>query len=448
MKKIPADPDAEQTCLGASLMSQEALDILRSSLEKDAFHDHRHREIWQVLEEFWKIGQKPDPIDIGSYLDSEKRLHKAGGMAYLLQLQSVGSGADLKIYIQRLKDAQRKRRLVFMAQDIFQRIDDDEVGNIIDDASKELGLISTLADEEPQFINDVVTGPDGVLEQWIEAKRQRDCGEIVMAGPPTGFDRIDETIGGMGAGRQIIIGARTGVGKTEFASLIIANCVRKEIPTLVFSMEMTEREYAARVCGPLVSVHGNKASSGMVTDEEASRYAELETNFKDRWKKNVLIDARPALTTTQIKAIARRHVERNGVKVIFIDHMGLIRGKGNSLYEQVSGISRDLKEIAMSLNVCVVSLCQINRKAAHDNGVPQIHHLRDSGSIEQDSDQIILLHRRLEQDTNEMKWMVNIAKNRHGTERVIDYAYDYHTAQIIEAANFDQVFEQVRKNNY
>lgn len=420
------DLEAERICLGAAIGSQSALDMIRDKLTLESFDYGRHRDIWLALEVLWRADHKPSAIDVIEQLQAAECKFMDQLPDYVYAIEDEGRGTRLAVYIERIQTAYRLRRLALLARDITNGVKSGEAVLTIEEAAKELGEISCLSTEEPQLLEDVLMGKDHLIDEFRQHKKDKDSGITVMAGPPSGFAEIDEHMGGLGPSRFLIVAARAGMGKTEILSHMIASNARNKVPALVFSMEMSRKEYAARISGPLIRIHGNRALRGTVTDEEAYRYSELERLARKEVNGNILIDARAALSTTQIKAVVRRYKEKYGIQVVYIDHMGLIRDTGKTPYEKASNISRDLKELAMGLDVCVVAACQINRAGAE--GYPKMWNLRDSGNIEQDVDQAILFHR--EEIHGDNVWRVELAKNRHGEETVVKYLYDYRSATV------------------
>lgn len=433
MKKLPTDPEAERVCIGAALARQDALDLIIDQLEQSYFYDNRHKHIWTALHEFWRTGQRPDVVDVAEHLQHHKNLERAGGMSYLMGIENEGRGCNMPLYIERVRVSHKRRSLIAMAQHLLNRAGEDDLDDILDDTSRELSNISALSEEKAQFLEELFLGDKGLLEQYRQAARDRRLGHTVMAGVPTGMTEIDGMLGGLAPTRFIVIGACTGVGKTEFMSQLLAQHARDGVKALVFSMEMDAKEYASRVGGPLIRVHGNRSLSGDVSPEEEARYDEMAKNLKAQWNSNILIYAKAAIKTQQIKAITRRYMEQHGIKVVYIDHMGLIKSNGRGRYEQMSEISRDLKELAMSLNVCVVAACQMNREGAKEGDL-ELYHLRDSGNIEQDVNQAVFLMREQQGDDPRSIWKVKVAKNRHGPKhhkgQAIKYFYDYRSAYL------------------
>ncbi len=433
MKKLPTDHEAEMICLGAALARQDSLDMIVDQLDQSHLYDSKHRHIWGALHEFWRTGQRPDVVDVGEQLDHQGNLERAGGMAYLLNMENAARGVNLPLYIDRVRTSYKRRKLIELAQSLLGRADKDDLDDVLNDVGVELSNISSLTGDEAVFLEDLFLGKDGLIEDYKKAAANRKLGHTVMAGVPTGMNEVDELLGGLAPSRFVVVAARTGIGKTEFITQLLAQHCRHGVKALVFSMEMDGREYASRTGGPLVRIHGNRSMAGDVTDEELGRYDELAKNLRGPWKGNILIYPKAAVNTRQIKAITRRYIESHGIKVVYVDHMGLVKGHGKSIYEKTTEISRDLKEIAMELGICVVSACQINREAV-DGELPKLHHLRDSGAIEQDANQVILLSRL--QDGNDPRsiWAIDVAKNRHGPickpKEPIKYYYDYRAAYV------------------
>jgi len=439
--EIPSDTEAEKFVLGSALTHFDDLDLIMDKLREEMFFENQHSLIFKALEEIWVQEKKVSYLDVAKVMATNNTLEKAGGVSYLKDLEIQYSGASMVIYCDAIIEAWKRRKLVLMYHSALKManggLGSKELVEICDEA---LMLINGHAENKPATLSEILSNFDGArsMADVIEEKYTnfRDGKSNITKGISSGYEGIDNLLGGFINKRLTILGARPSMGKSEFIVQMVSSIINKNETVMVFSMEMTKEEWVDRLVGISASVHfsGFNRLSEMKKDQIIESIKWLQNKGG-----NLIIDDQANLTAEQIKARARREICKRDVKAIFVDHLGLVEQKGNSRYEKVSEISRKLKVMAKELDIPVFCLCQLNRKVeAREKATPTMSDLRDSGSIEQDADSVLLLHRPDYYDKNDSPGLVKIIvdKNRHGERGVVRFGFNKDTALLAEIKEF------------
>ncbi|MCL1837330.1 MAG: replicative DNA helicase [Treponema sp.] len=427
----PHDDELERLTLGSLLSDEEAVDAAKQNhLKEGDFYSRAHQRIYNAISSLDNNNLRPDIQTVIQELRQSGKLDEAGGAAYVSSLTSViPSSANIDYYVQSVLDHSLRRALLRVASEIGVSAYDEsrESSEILDDVEKN---IFGLRDERQAFsynrIKDVLLPTFNKIEEVFKTKKP-------LTGISTGFEKLDEMTTGFQPSNFIVIGARPSIGKTALALNMAAHIASKErIPIAFFSLEQPDIDLAQRLISSAAQVDGNKMRSGYLSLDDFKRIRDslgvlCEIPF-------FIVDV-PNMKFSDLRSQARKLRAKEGVEIIFVDYLGLIDYGDNSLprHEQISVISRSLKGLARELKIPIVVLCQLNREMERTgHGLPPtLANLRDSGSIEQDADLVMFLHRRPEKgkkDEQEEKKTpgegypteLHIAKQRNGPIGMID----------------------------
>ncbi|GJM48686.1 replicative DNA helicase [Weissella soli] len=395
VQQAPQDIQAEQATLGSVLISTDPADTLaeiNAIVEPDDFFQTRHRLIYRAM---LTLDENLRPIDVLTLIEQlniMNQLENAGGEAYLAELAvAVPIARNAPVYADIVKQKALRRRLIDLLANGTEEsyTDMKSVEDLISELSSGLDAIETGAnDADFERIGDVVTDAFDRIE--LNAKAD---GTVV--GLASGYPALDNMTTGFGGGQVIIIAARPGLGKTAFALNILKN-VAVENPTLpvaYFSLEMSAVDLVDRMLAAEGNVHSKHIRTGQLTDEE---WTSLTVAMSSLGNTKIYMDASSNIRVSEIRSKLRRLVKREGkLGLVIIDYLQLIEGTGNeSRQQQVSAISRAIKNMAMELDVPIIALSQLSRGVeSRDDKRPRMSDLRESGSIEQDADIVAFLYR-------------------------------------------------------
>ncbi|MCQ2413152.1 MAG: replicative DNA helicase [Sphaerochaetaceae bacterium] len=393
----PHNNDAEVALLGSILLKNRVLDEVQTLVTGDDFYQTGHKAIWNGI-----IGLKTDKpsvsVDIMSltqYMSQKGTLADAGGAAYIASLtDSVPTTTNASYYAEIIRENSLKRTLFDLSAKISDAVFDESKGSqqVLEAVEKQMSKLNNRGGANDYF--DIAQ----LLARVVDEVHDRAAGKTTI-GVSSGFKTLDKYIGGFKPSELIIIAARPSVGKTALALSIAVNMAfgHHPVPIGFFSLEMSGASLIERVLSNRGQVNLASLRNGKMDADTNNRMMTTAANLYDN-AKNLLIQDTPNMNLLDIKSQARRMVKDNGVKAIFIDYIGLIeykdpdqKGSGaQARHEQVSIISRSLKQLARELEVPIICLCQVNREGGKDRP-PMLADLRDSGSIEQDADLVMLL---------------------------------------------------------
>lgn len=380
------DHEAECALLGSMLLDPRVIGDVMQVVEASDLFSERHAVIYESIATAYDKNEKTDLVQIHSRMAERGVLGGAGGKDYLLELaESVPSAASATYYAKIVADLSRKRKLLAAIDKISQQAQmGDGIDDLIDRAEAAIYEVSDKrGSDEPEAAG-------AVLQDAYDLLQDRDGDG---RGVETGFIELDEMTLGLHPGQLVIVAARPSMGKTAFCLQIAHHAATKHnTPVAVFSMEMSKPEVGVRLMSleSGVGLQTIRKLGGMTGE----MYERLALAVGRMTNAPLMIDDRPGLTLMQLRASARRLIHRHGTKLIIVDYLQLMVHRAESRVQEVSALSRGLKTLARELRVPVVCLSQLNRKAeARTNNRPMMSDLRESGSIEQDADVVILLHR-------------------------------------------------------
>ena len=425
-----SNTDAEANVLAAMLLSGDVVEEALLELREDDFYLPRHRVIFSAMSGMYESGVPIDSISLIDHLNTTKQLAAAGGEAYIMEL--VGNTISLVNWRHHASIVRRESMLRSIARAA------NDIGGYVYDApadSKEVidhveNTLLSVTEREVQSSYKPLT--DYLAEAYEEVEEiSRTGGEV--HGVPTDFHDLDRLLMGLREGQLVVVGARPAIGKTSFALNLALNAAAHGYTVGFFSLEMSGKEIAQRFISMQSSVGLSKLRSGRIDPND---WASISEATEELSKLDILVDDTSGTTVTEIRAKARRMLHGKEKGLIILDYLQLVstpQGKnynGNRVLE-VSDMSRSLKIMAKELGVPVIMLSQLSRQVESRTGKrPQLSDLRESGSIEQDADVVLLLDRSTSQQEAEREdrpdenvTRVIVAKNRSGPTGDVDLLF-------------------------
>ena len=413
--ELPVSYEAEQSVLGAVILKPDCFGDLINLVSGDDFYVDEHREIFFAMHDLFAQSRNIDHVTVietlanKGVMDTERAKQAITGI-----LTAVPSAANATDYAKIVRDRAIRRRLVNICREIQESAtsEADSAEHILENAEKK---IYALSDKN---ISGDFRHIGEVIRENYHHLRDLSQNPDKSAGLPTGFPAIDNLLVGMGEGDMVLVGARPGVGKTSFTMNIATKAARSSGKTVcVFSLEMSAEQLVMRLLSNEARIDNTVLRSGRLTTDHWNALAMAASNLSQC---NILIDDTAGMSVTMMKSRLRK-VKNLGLVVI--DYLQLMQSENHSdnRAQEVGEISRGIKLMAKEFGVPVLTCAQLNRAVeARKEGVPQLSDLRDSGSIEQDADSVMFLHRKEEEN---QKVQVVIAKNRHGATGTIELGW-------------------------
>jgi replicative DNA helicase len=416
----PHDPDAEKALLGSMLLDPQVIDSVCEIVSSpDAFFSRSNSLIFSAIIELYQANTAVDSVTLLNRLARKSQDEIADSTEYLRELlHSVPSAANAEYYAKIVRDKSLLRRLIKACGETLQECYESpqETSVIMDRGEKRIFDVAQLK----------VTGSalplSELLQQTFDAI-DRNSGEQ-LTGIATGFAEIDNLTSGLQKGEMIVLAARPSVGKTALAMNIVEHVgVDLQRAVAVFSMEMSGQQLCQRMLCSRGSVDSHSLRRGMLGNDG---WARLQQAANELSQGKIFIDDTPALTLLDLRAKARRLTVQHSIELIVIDYLQLMEApREENRQQQISSLSRGIKALARELKCPVVCLSQLNRAPENENRLPRTSDLRESGSIEQDADVVLLLHREAMMHRGDPDWaMANpdkvneaqliIAKQRNG----------------------------------
>lgn len=437
----PNSKEAEMMVLGCMLTSINSLNIAADALDDSDFYYTEHKLIFSVLKSAYKNDKPADVHLICEELKRQDKLKAVGGPGYVTTLaQYAGTSAYIEEYSQIVQDKSILRRMINAAQVVEKNAleEPQDVFASLDNAQQLFFKISQSANPAMGvLLKDILSGVKSETQipylKELEAKQEKyqllgpDAGAVT--GVPSHFVDIDKMFNGLNNSNLMILAARPAMGKTALALNIAENvCFKSGLPVGIFSLEMSAEQLVHRIICSQSQVESTKIKTGSLDNREFQRIVQ---SVGEMQKHTMIIDDQPGLKVTDLRARARRMKESYNIGFLVIDYLQLISGSGNSRttenrQNEISEISRMLKNLARELNIPVLCLSQLSRKVEERQGHrPVMSDLRESGSIEQDSDIVMFLLRREYYDSQDKPGLAEliVAKNRHGGIGTINLTY-------------------------
>ena len=436
--KPPQALEVEEAVLGAMLIEPSAVDTALEELSASCFYDPRHRMIFEAMTELVNEHMSVDIITTSTKRRDKGNLEAVGGPVALAGLsEKVGAAAHIEYYVRILKQKSIQRDLITAAYEILKQSYDDsvKVDDLIDQAQTK--IYNAIQNSQKKELQDIGSVINEAMKE-IEANQDKSG----LNGVPSGYQSLDRVTRGWQKSDLIILAARPSVGKTAFALNLARNAaVDYHRPVAVFSLEMSALQLVMRLMTTESGLPADKLKGG--SKLEPWEWQQLETKLAALTKAPLYIDDTPSIPLMEFRTKIKRLVKSKGVQLVIVDYLQLIQGPTElrGMREQeVAAISRTLKATAKELNVPIIALSQLSRDAVKrqgSNGKPQLSDLRESGSIEQDADMVIFIHRPdylglAETPGGKETTQIIIAKHRNGEVCDIDMLFKAEQVRFVE----------------
>jgi replicative DNA helicase len=438
-RQPPQDVQAEQSVLGGMLLSKDAIADVVEVLRATDFYRPAHQIVYDTVLDLYGRGEPADPVTVSAELTRTGQLMRVGGTPYLHTLiSSVPTAANAGFYAEIVAERATLRRLVEAGTRIVQlgygaaAGQGGEVDEVVDRAQAEIYAVTERRTSEDYVRLEQLL--QGTMDE-IDAISSRG-GQSV--GVPTGFSELDQITNGLHAGQMVILAARPAIGKSTLALDFARACsIRHGLTSAIFSLEMSKSEITMRLLSAEAKVPLHHMRSGHMSDDDWARLARRMGEVADA---PLYIDDSPNLTMMEIRAKARRLKQRHDLRLVVVDYLQLMTSgkRVESRQVEVSEFSRSLKLLAKELDVPVVAISQLNRgPEQRTDKKPMLADLRESGSLEQDADMVVLLHR---EDAYERESPrageadLILAKHRNGPTGLVTVAFQGHYSRFVDMA--------------
>ena len=417
LKVPPQFIEGERAVLCSLLIENDALPKVISILSHEDFYREAHQHIFSAIASLFDKSEPVDLVTLTSELNKSGMLDRIGGAAYLAELiDEVVSAANVEHYAGIVHEKALLRKLISASTEIATRCYEFEsnIDEFLDEAEQIIFQVGeTRIKQGFVHMNSLMKDAISTVERLYDRKEN-------VTGVPSGFKDLDQLTAGFQPSDLIIIAGRPSMGKTSLALNVAAySAIEGNIPTAVFSLEMSKEQIALRILCSKAKVNLRNLRTGMLGKHEWPRLTAAAGLIAEA---PVYVDDTPAINTMEIRAKARRLKKEKDLGLIIVDYLQLMKGvtRSDSREKEISEISRSLKALAKEINVPVIALSQLNRKVEErPNKRPQLADLRESGAIEQDADVIIFIYRdevynRSEDNPKKGEAEIIVGKQRNG----------------------------------
>jgi len=417
----PHSIEAEMCLLASMMLDKELIGQIVSLIDRDTFYQADHQIVFDVLLKLYEQGRPIDAVIVYEELSKRNLLDEIGGKGYIAQiLNTVPSAAHGAHYAGIIREKALLRQLIAASNDILRDAyaPHESAEIVLEKAEREIFKIAE------RKVGQNMVEMEKVLHEVFEMIENRG-----QRGTETGFSELDDVMNGLQNGEMIIVAARPSMGKTAFAMNVVEHIAAdQKLPCAIFSLEMSKQQLAQRMLCSRGQIDAHKLRKGMLNSQE---YTKLASVVGELAKAPIWVDDSPGLRPLELRAKARRLKLQHDIKCIVVDYMQLMDNPGRENRQQeISEISRGIKAVARELSIPVICLSQLNRASeGRDGHRPRMSDLRESGSIEQDADVIMLLHREDYYRMSEPDFQpdniaeVIIAKQRNGPTGTIKLTF-------------------------
>ena len=444
LRKIPQNIEAEISVLGCGFLDRTALDKIMDEVSDEMYYDPKNRTIYKAMK---SLHQNNIPVDVNTIcneLDKDKSLSDVGGVEYITEIiNSVPSTANLNYYIKIIFEKSVLRNLIEKADRIQEECynEDDSIENIVESAERNiLGVYNDKLGRDMQKIQDILPEVQKNLELLAQTKSD-------YTGIRTGYYDFDEMTRGLQKKQVIIIAGRPGCGKSAFSLNVALNAaINNKNSVALFSLEMGSDEIAKRMFSCIGRIDGDVLKTGRLKQNDRQKFNEAMSELSDI---KFYIDDSGGLTVSEIRRKCRKLKNSDdGLDLVIIDYLQLLSSSSKyagQRVQEVSEISRDIKKMAMELDVPVIALAQLSRSVEQRKGndsKPKLSDLRESGSIEQDADIVLFLHSEEygKYDGNIRRPIeLLVAKHRAGSTGSVNLIFQLNTGTFENAARNKEV---------
>ena len=437
----PQDIEAEQSVLGSLLIDKDAIVKIADIIAVEDFYRKSHEMIFKAILELYQKNEPIDLLTVSSHLKEKKEFKEIGGMSYLTTLMNFVPTASNVVYYAKIVNQKKVLRDLISASHEINSLAYEEHKNIdelLDEAEKKIfGVSQTSLIQEFQHIK-----PH--LAEAFERFDRLHKGDEVWRGIPTGFSDLDKILAGLQNSDLIILAARPSLGKTSLALDIARNAaIIEKVPTGVFSLEMSKQQLIERFISAESGVDMWRLRSGQLSDEgKDSDFDRIGEALGRLSAAPIYIDDAASPNVLQIRTMARRLQAEKGLGLLIVDYLQLMQGTGRveNRTQEVSDISRSLKGLARELNIAIGAVSQLSRAPEmRSDAIPKLSDLRESGSIEQDADVVLMIYRedKVKKDTERKNIAeIRIEKHRNGPTGMVEL---YFNENCVSFKNLDKL---------
>ncbi|MFW5727015.1 MAG: replicative DNA helicase [Spirochaetota bacterium] len=423
----PHNIEAERATLGAVLLDGDVISTVLRYLRTDDFYSTSHQKIFKAIIDLFNRGETIDLISLTDRLSAGGELEAVGGTTYVSSLtDEVPTSANVAYYAKIVKDRSVRRKLLKISGGLVSQAYDEglETRVLIEEAEQK---IFEITDSQH---TDSYRGVHDIIAETIEAIEKLYHTKDSYTGIPSGFPDLDNMTSGFQNSEFIVIGARPSVGKTAFALTMAANmAIHRKVPIGFFTLEMADMALMQRLLSSEARINSEKLRTGMLRPADFHNLTEAAGRI---YEAPLYIDDTPNIKLLDLRAQARRMKSKEDIKALFIDYIGLIEPENKSnvpRHEQVAEISRSIKSLARELQIPIICLSQVGRQS--EGKPPTLADLRESGSIEQDADVVLFLHREREDSRDNrdghspgnIETDLVVAKQRNGPVGTVKLAF-------------------------
>jgi len=407
----PHSLEAEKSVIGSIMLDSEAMHEVADILGEEDFYHDKNRIIYKTI---FDLFERHDPIDflfVSNRLKDQKVLDEVGGNGYLTELvNSVPSASNAKYYAEIVHRKRILRDLISASHHIsgLGYDESEDIDILLDQAEKKIFDISQSSNNK-----DIVSIKDALDDAWERIDKLHKSKDEIR-GVPTGFRDLDNLLAGLQKSDLIILAARPSHGKTSLALDIARGvAIKHNVPVGIFSLEMSVGQLADRLLASEAHVDSWKLRTGKITGED--EFLRIRDAMDRLAKAPIFIDDDASNNIIKMRSSARRIQSQHGLGLIIVDYLQLMspRKHTESMVQQITEISRSLKQLARELDVPVLALSQLSRSVEQRGGVPRLSDLRDSGSIEQDADVVMFIYREDKYRETEKKNIAQIMVEKH-----------------------------------
>ena len=455
-KLPPQAVDLEEAVLGAIMLEKNAVNECIDILKPESFYKESHQKIFEAIIDLFQNTEPIDILTVTKRLQKKGELDVVGGPYYITQLTNrVASAANIQYHARIIAQKFIQRELIRIASEIIRDSYDEtvDVFDILDDAEQKLFEVAE------GNIRKNYERVDSVIHQAIKELEAKHENKEGVSGVPTGFLSLDRITGGWQKNDMIVVAARPSMGKTAFVLSMARNAaVKFKKPVAFFSLEMSSVQLVNRLISAESGIAGDRIMRGQLEEYE---YSQIHVKIKELTEAPLFIDDTPALSVFEFRSKCRRLKQQHDIQLAVIDYLQLMSGgnQAGNREQEISTISRSIKEVAKELNIPIIALSQLSRNVETRGGEkrPMLSDLRESGAIEQDADLVAFLYRpayygiTVDEEGNNIEDLteVLVSKHRNGATGTVklrfikDYAkfVDYDSSNLESAMQPSQGFE-------
>lgn len=415
LRVAPHNREAEESVLGAIMLSAEAANLVMDKLEVDDFYVPAHQAIFEVIIGLYNANQPIDPLTVSDALHRKGELDRVGGAAYLSELmEAVPTASNIEYYSAIVEEHGLRRRLIAAGSELGELavMTDLEIAAVLDRAEQAVLRVGESR------IGEGLIPMSPLLHGTLETIEELEARGSELTGLATGFRDLDKKLGGLQPANLVVVAARPSMGKSALSANIATNVALDGGTVAMFSLEMSREEIVQRLLCSVGRVDSMKLRTGQLGPQLWQKVVHAASRM---YEAPVFIDDSGQLTVTDIRAKARRLRRAHGLDLVIVDYLQLMQGSNRENRQQeIAEISRSLKNLARELDVPIIAVSQLNRSLeSREDKRPRLGDLRESGAIEQDSDVVMFIYRHeyYHPEAQDAKGLaeVIVAKHRSGS---------------------------------